>query len=245
MADGSRTRCDARSLVVSPSRRRSGRRLSRRRLRPARPEGEGLGIHRPLRPRARLPTSRLRAERRDRGRPTGATVLPLAEALESHAGADRGDGSARWSRPRTPSSPATRRAGATASSSTSPRGRQGSSEPIRVELPLDEDGAAVAWRTLVVLEEGAEAEVWEHCGLARRRDRRAAQLGGRAARRPGGDAALRQHPGHLRAGLDLRHPARPGRARRPPRVDGARLRLGARQGADGDQPRRRRAPRRG
>jgi Fe-S cluster assembly protein SufD len=35
-------------------------------------------------------------------------------------------------------------------------------EPIRVELPVDEDGAALAWRTLVVLEEGAEAEVWEH-----------------------------------------------------------------------------------
>jgi Fe-S cluster assembly protein SufD len=39
-------------------------------------------------------------------------------------------------------------------------------EPIRVEIPLDDDGAAVAWRTLVVLEEGAEAEVWEHCGSA-------------------------------------------------------------------------------
>jgi Fe-S cluster assembly protein SufD len=36
-------------------------------------------------------------------------------------------------------------------------------EPIRVEVPLDEEGAAVAWRTLIVLEEGAEAEVWEHC----------------------------------------------------------------------------------
>jgi Fe-S cluster assembly protein SufD len=36
-------------------------------------------------------------------------------------------------------------------------------EPIRVEVPLDEDGAAIAWRTLIVLEEGAEAEVWEHC----------------------------------------------------------------------------------
>ncbi len=35
-------------------------------------------------------------------------------------------------------------------------------EPIRVEVPLDEDGAVVYWRTLVVLEEGAEAEVWEH-----------------------------------------------------------------------------------
>jgi Fe-S cluster assembly protein SufD len=39
-------------------------------------------------------------------------------------------------------------------------------EPIKVELPLDENGAAVSWRTLVVLEEGAEAEVWEHCGSA-------------------------------------------------------------------------------
>ncbi|HEY8809726.1 MAG TPA: Fe-S cluster assembly protein SufD [Solirubrobacterales bacterium] len=39
-------------------------------------------------------------------------------------------------------------------------------EPIRIELPLDESGAAVAWRTLVVLEEGAEAEVWEHSGSA-------------------------------------------------------------------------------
>jgi Fe-S cluster assembly protein SufD len=35
--------------------------------------------------------------------------------------------------------------------------------PIRVEVPVDADGAAIAWRTLVVLEEGAEAEVWEHC----------------------------------------------------------------------------------
>jgi len=36
-------------------------------------------------------------------------------------------------------------------------------DPIRIELPLDEDGVSVYWRTLVVLEEGAEAEVWEHC----------------------------------------------------------------------------------
>jgi Fe-S cluster assembly protein SufD len=39
-------------------------------------------------------------------------------------------------------------------------------EPIRVELPLDEEGAVAYWRTLVVLEEGAEAEVWEHSGSA-------------------------------------------------------------------------------
>jgi Fe-S cluster assembly protein SufD len=34
--------------------------------------------------------------------------------------------------------------------------------PVRVELPLTDGGAALAWRTVVVLEEGAEAEVWEH-----------------------------------------------------------------------------------
>ena len=38
--------------------------------------------------------------------------------------------------------------------------------PIKVEVPLDEDGAAVNWRTLIVLEEGAEAEVWEHYSSA-------------------------------------------------------------------------------
>ncbi|MCO5315914.1 MAG: Fe-S cluster assembly protein SufD [Solirubrobacterales bacterium] len=35
-------------------------------------------------------------------------------------------------------------------------------DPIRVELNLDESGQAVYWRTLVVLEEGAQAEVWEN-----------------------------------------------------------------------------------
>ncbi len=35
-------------------------------------------------------------------------------------------------------------------------------EPIRVEVPVDADAAAFGWRTLIVLEEGAEAEVWEH-----------------------------------------------------------------------------------
>jgi Fe-S cluster assembly protein SufD len=39
-------------------------------------------------------------------------------------------------------------------------------EPIRIEVPLDEEGAGVGWRTLVVLEEGAEAEVWEHYSSA-------------------------------------------------------------------------------
>ncbi|HEU5063829.1 MAG TPA: Fe-S cluster assembly protein SufD [Solirubrobacterales bacterium] len=36
------------------------------------------------------------------------------------------------------------------------------SEPVQIELPVDAGGAAIEWRTLIVLEEGAEAEVWEH-----------------------------------------------------------------------------------
>ena len=35
------------------------------------------------------------------------------------------------------------------------------SEPIRIGLDLDSAGSAVYWRTLVVLEEGASAEIWE------------------------------------------------------------------------------------
>jgi len=36
------------------------------------------------------------------------------------------------------------------------------SEPIQIELPLEASGGAIDWRTLIVLEDGAEAEVWEH-----------------------------------------------------------------------------------
>ena len=35
------------------------------------------------------------------------------------------------------------------------------SEPIRIGIDLDGNGSAVYWRTLVVLEEGARAEIWE------------------------------------------------------------------------------------
>ncbi|MGD9736683.1 MAG: Fe-S cluster assembly protein SufD [Solirubrobacterales bacterium] len=35
-------------------------------------------------------------------------------------------------------------------------------EPVRIEVPLEADRSSLSWRTLVVLEEGAEAEVWEH-----------------------------------------------------------------------------------
>ncbi|MGN6202302.1 MAG: Fe-S cluster assembly protein SufD [Solirubrobacterales bacterium] len=35
-------------------------------------------------------------------------------------------------------------------------------EPIQIEVPVSADGAALNWRTLIVVEDGAEAEVWEH-----------------------------------------------------------------------------------
>ncbi|HET7574181.1 MAG TPA: Fe-S cluster assembly protein SufD [Solirubrobacterales bacterium] len=35
-------------------------------------------------------------------------------------------------------------------------------QPIQVEVPVDADGQAISWRTLILLEDGAEAEVWEH-----------------------------------------------------------------------------------
>jgi Fe-S cluster assembly protein SufD len=90
----------------------------------------------------------------------GATVISLAEARESHAAllAERlgtlvpGDdpfvarNDASWSDGVLVHVPAGVKL----------------AEPVRVELAVDEGGAAVSWRTLVVLEENAEAEVWEH-----------------------------------------------------------------------------------
>jgi Fe-S cluster assembly protein SufD len=91
----------------------------------------------------------------------GATVMPLAAALESH-----GDLLQERLGSLVPiEDPFVARNEAGWSDGVLvhvPRGVK-IAEPIRVELPLDEDGAAVAWRTLVILEEGAEAEVWEHC----------------------------------------------------------------------------------
>ena len=91
----------------------------------------------------------------------GATVLPLSEARESHAEllAERLGALAPGDDPFVARNDAGWSDGVLVHV---PAGVK-LTEPVRVELPLDEDGAAVAWRTLVVLEEGAEAEVWEHC----------------------------------------------------------------------------------
>ncbi|HEU4598543.1 MAG TPA: Fe-S cluster assembly protein SufD, partial [Solirubrobacterales bacterium] len=94
------------------------------------------------------------------GAAEGATVLPLADAIDSHPAlvADRLGALAPGEDPFVARNEAAPRDGVLIHV---PAGVK-VAEPIRIELPLDADGAAVAWRTLVVLEEGAEAEVWEH-----------------------------------------------------------------------------------
>jgi Fe-S cluster assembly protein SufD len=95
----------------------------------------------------------------------GATVLPLSVALESHAELlrERLGALVPVADPFVARNEAGWRDGVLVHVPRAVR----VGEPIRVELPLDEDGVAVAWRTVVVLEEGAEAEVWEHCASTR------------------------------------------------------------------------------
>jgi Fe-S cluster assembly protein SufD len=96
--------------------------------------------------------------------PAEATVLPLAEAVDSHPElvAERLGTLAPGDDPFVARNDAAWRDGVLIHVPAGVR----LTEPIRIELPLDEDGAAAFWRTLIVLEEGAEAEVWEHCGSA-------------------------------------------------------------------------------
>jgi Fe-S cluster assembly protein SufD len=94
----------------------------------------------------------------------GAVVVPLAEAVDSHAELlhERLGALVPVEDPFVARNEAGWRDGVLVHV---PRGVK-VAEPIKVELPLDEAGAAVGWRTVVVLEEGAEAEVWEHCSSA-------------------------------------------------------------------------------
>jgi Fe-S cluster assembly protein SufD len=96
--------------------------------------------------------------------PEGATVLPLERALESHDDLlhERLGSLVPIEDPFVARNEASWRDGVLVHVPSGVR----LTERIRVELPLDEDGTAIAWRTVVVLEEGAEAEVWEHCRSA-------------------------------------------------------------------------------
>ncbi|HEY6730725.1 MAG TPA: Fe-S cluster assembly protein SufD [Solirubrobacterales bacterium] len=90
----------------------------------------------------------------------GATVLPLSEALASHDGLlrERLGSLVPVEDPFVARNEASWQDGVLVHV---PKGVR-LSEPIQIELPVDSSGAAVNWRTLIVLEEGAEAEVWEH-----------------------------------------------------------------------------------
>ncbi len=90
----------------------------------------------------------------------GATVLPLAEALETHPDLVEGRlGALVPARdPFVARNDEVWRDGVLVHV---PRGAK-LAAPVRIEVPLDRSGTGLAWRVLVVLEEGAEAEIWEH-----------------------------------------------------------------------------------
>jgi Fe-S cluster assembly protein SufD len=90
----------------------------------------------------------------------GATVVSLAEAVESHGELlERALGSlVPIEDPFVARNEADWRDGVLVHV---PRGVK-PAEPVRIEVPVEASGSAVSWRTLIVLEEGAEAEVWEH-----------------------------------------------------------------------------------
>ncbi|HEX7245867.1 MAG TPA: Fe-S cluster assembly protein SufD [Solirubrobacterales bacterium] len=94
------------------------------------------------------------------GAAPGATVLPLAEAAGSHADLveSRLGALVPADDPFVARNDAAWREGVLVHVPAGVRLEQ----PIRIEVPLEHSGEAVAWRTLIVLEEGAEAEVWEH-----------------------------------------------------------------------------------
>ncbi|MDQ2630638.1 MAG: Fe-S cluster assembly protein SufD [Actinomycetota bacterium] len=90
----------------------------------------------------------------------GATVLPLSEALSSHNDLlhERLGSLVPAEDPFVARNEAGWRDGVLVYVPSGVR----LSEPIQIELPLDASGAAINWRTLIVIEDGAEAEVWEH-----------------------------------------------------------------------------------
>ena len=92
--------------------------------------------------------------------PEGVTVLPLAEAAASHEDLVREQlGSlVAIEDPFVARNEAGWRDGVLVHVARGVR----LAEPIKIEVPVEQGGSAIGWRTLVVLEEGAEAEVWEH-----------------------------------------------------------------------------------
>ncbi len=92
--------------------------------------------------------------------PEGVTVLPLAEAAASHEDLvrERLGSLVPIEDPFVARNEAGWRDGVLVHV---PRGTR-VEDPIKIEVPVEQGDSAIGWRTLVVLEEGAEAEVWEH-----------------------------------------------------------------------------------
>ena len=122
---------------------------------------------------------------------------------------------------------------------------------VRVEQPIvltaisDAAGTALHRRVLIVVEEGAEAEVWEQ-HLSGSTDAET-MLTSIVELRVGQNAtpALRRRPGPQREVVGVRLPARRGRARRAPGLGHGGLRLRQRQGVHGDAAGRRGLARQG
>jgi Fe-S cluster assembly protein SufD len=90
----------------------------------------------------------------------GATVMPLAEAAEFHPELVEGrlGALAPAEDPFVARNDASWREGLLVHVPAGTKLEQ----PVRIDVPLERTGTAAAWRTLVVLEDGAEAEVWEN-----------------------------------------------------------------------------------
>ena len=90
----------------------------------------------------------------------GATVLPLSEALSTHADLlhERLGSLVPVEDPFVARNEVAWRDGVLVYVPSGVR----LSNPIQIELPVDASGASINWRTLIVLEDDAEAEVWEH-----------------------------------------------------------------------------------
>ena len=148
--------------------------------------------------------------------PSEPIVVPLDVAAERWPELVEST-SARSSPARTPSSRATTPPGAAAPSSTSRRGQR-LDAPVLLTAVQEAGERALNWRTLIVLEEGAEAEVWEQYLSA---DPEVEGLFNTVVEISVGPSANLRYmcgQGLGEKAVDLRLPARRGRPRRHARV---------------------------
>ncbi len=97
------------------------------------------------------------------------------------------------------------------------RARAGSAleEPVRLSVEPGAEGTRLDWRTLIVLEEGAEAEVWEQLRLRRRRRRGSSTASSSSSLGAGRQPALRLRAGAVRATAGCSRPSAPSSSATP------------------------------